>query len=295
MSSRRPYAVALARGGRLVLGERTLVMGILNVTPDSFSDGGQYADPERAAARALDMEAAGADLIDIGGETTRPGAEPVAAAEECRRVLPVLQRLHGRLRVPISVDTYKAEVADAALGAGAAAVNDISGLLYDPALAAVVARHGAALVLMHMRGRSRDMYRLAEYADAVAEVADELRQAVARAQAGGVPHESLILDPGIGFAKKAEHSWRLLSALDAAPLAALDRPWLVGPSRKSFLTAVTGDLPPERRGWATAAAVTAAVLAGAHIVRVHDVAQMVQVVRVADRVLAERRASIRGN
>lgn len=295
MSSRRPYAVALARGGRLVLGERTLVMGILNVTPDSFSDGGQYADPERAAARALDMEAAGADLIDIGGETTRPGAEPVAAAEECRRVLPVLQRLQGRLRVPISVDTYKAEVADAALGAGAAAVNDISGLLYDPALAAVVARHGAALVLMHMRGRSRDMYRLAEYADAVAEVADELRQAVARAQAGGVPHESLILDPGIGFAKKAEHSWRLLSALDAAPLAALDRPWLVGPSRKSFLTAVTGDLPPERRGWATAAAVTAAVLAGAHIVRVHDVAQMVQVVRVADRVLAERRASIRGN
>jgi dihydropteroate synthase len=295
MPSRRPYAIALAHGGRLVLGERTLVMGILNVTPDSFSDGGRFADPDRAVARALAMEAAGADLLDIGGETTRPGADPVEAAEECRRVLPVLQRLQGRLRVPISVDTYKAEVAEAALGAGAAAVNDISGLQYDPALAGVVARHGAALVLMHMRGRSRDMYRQADYADAVAEVAAELRQAVARAEAGGVPRGSLILDPGIGFAKKAEHSWRLLSALDAAPLAALDRPWLVGPSRKSFLTAATGDLTPERRGWATAAAVTAAVLAGAHIVRVHDVAEMVQVVRVADRVLAERRASIRGN
>lgn len=288
MPVRRPYTLPLAHGRQLVLGARTLVMGILNVTPDSFSDGGRYADPALAAAQALAMEAAGADIVDIGGETTRPGAQPVAASEERRRVLPVLERLQGRLRIPISVDTYKADVAAAALDAGAAFVNDISGLQYDPDLAGVVARHGAALVLMHMRGRSRDMYRHAGYADVVAEVAAELRQAMTRAVEGGVPRESLVLDPGIGFAKRAEHSWSLLARLDADAFAALDRPWLVGPSRKSFLTAATGEVPPEGRCWATAAAVTAVVLAGAHIVRVHDVAEMAQVVRVADRVLAER-------
>jgi dihydropteroate synthase len=288
MPRRRSYTVPLAHGGTLALGERTLVMGVLNVTPDSFSDGGRYLDAGRAAERALALEAEGADLLDIGGETTRPGAEPVDAGEECRRVLPVLERLRGRLRIPISVDTYKAEVADAALRAGASLVNDISGLQYDPTLATVVARHGAALVLMHMRGRSHDMYRHADYDDVPARVADELSEAVQRAVDGGVSRDALILDPGLGFAKRAEHSWRVLAALDAAPLAALDRPWLVGPSRKSFLTVATGEVPPGDRDWATAAAVTAAILGGAHIVRVHRVAEMGQVARVADRLLAER-------
>ncbi|MCU0255204.1 MAG: dihydropteroate synthase [Vicinamibacterales bacterium] len=285
---RHCYTVPLARGDTLTLGERTLVMGVLNVTPDSFSDGGRYLDADLAAARALELEAEGADLLDIGGETTRPGADPVDAAEEGRRILPVLARLRGRLRVPISVDTYKAEVADAALRAGASLVNDISGLQYDPPLAAVVAGHGAGLVLMHMRGRSRDMYRDADYDDVVARVAVELGQAVRRATAAGVPRDSLLLDPGLGFAKRAEHSWRVLAALDAAPLAALDRPWLVGASRKSFLAAAIGDVPPADRDWATAAAVTAAILGGAHVVRVHRVAEMRQVARVADRLLAER-------
>lgn len=288
MRARRLYTVPLAHGGSLALGHRTLVMGILNVTPDSFSDGGRYADPGRAAERALVLEAEGADLLDIGGETTRPGAEPVDAAEERCRVLPVIERLAGRLRIPISVDTYKAEVARDALRAGASMVNDVSGLTYDPTLAGVAASFGASVVLMHMRGRSRDMYRHAGYGDVLAEVATELGQAVARAEAGGLPRDAVILDPGIGFAKRAADSWRVLAGLDAPPFAALDRPWLAGPSRKSFLTTAVGDLGPEDRDWATAAAVTAAVLAGAHIVRVHRVADLVRVVRVADQVLQAR-------
>lgn len=285
--TRLRYDIPLATGGTLALGARTLVMGVLNVTPDSFSDGGRFALVEDAVARALAMEAEGADLIDIGGETTRPGAAPVDAVEERRRILPVIERLAGRLRVPISVDTYKADVAGAAIAAGAAIVNDVSGLLYDPALGEVAARHGAGLVLMHMRGRSLDMYGRADYDDVVAEVAAELAAAVARAEAAGVARDAIVLDPGIGFAKRAEHSWRVLASLDARALSALDRPWLVGPSRKSFLTAAIGDVPAADRDWASAAAVTAAILGGAHIVRVHRVAGMVQVTRVADRLLEE--------
>ena len=279
---RRTYRVPLPGGRELVLGPRTLVMGVLNVTPDSFSDGGAWPDADRAAEAALAMEAAGADILDIGGETTRPGAEPVDASVELDRVLPVVERLAPRLRIPVSIDTYKAAVAEAALAAGAALVNDISGLQHDPALGEVVARRGAAIVLMHMRGRSRDMYREATYADPVEEVAQELEAALGRARAAGVPRDATILDPGLGFAKRAGHSWALLARLDAPALAALDRPWLVGPSRKSFLTSVVGDVPPRERDWATAAAVTGAILAGAQIVRVHRVAEMVQVARVAD-------------
>jgi dihydropteroate synthase len=263
-------------------------MGVLNVTPDSFSDGGSRLDPDRAAEAALRMEAEGADIVDIGGETTRPGAAPVEASVELGRVLPVLERLVPRLGIPISVDTYKAVVAEAALAAGAVIVNDISGLQHDPAIGDVVARRRAALVLMHMRGRSDDMYREARYVDPVAEVARELVLALARAEAAGVPRGHALLDPGLGFAKQAEHSWALLGCLDAPALAALDRPWLVGASRKSFLTSVVGDVPPADRDWATAAAVTGAVLAGAHVVRVHRVAEMVQVVRVADRLAGLR-------
>ena len=278
---RRPlFDVPLPTGQSLRLGPRTLVMGILNVTPDSFADGGRYLDSGRAVEAALAMEAAGADLIDIGGESTRPGAEPIGADEELARVAPVVRELAGRLRVPISVDTYKASVAEAVLDLGAAVVNDISALEYDPGLPAVVARTGAAVILMHTRGRSRDMYRDAHYGDVVREVSEELAARLRHATEAGIPTSRVILDPGIGFAKRAEHSAALVARLHE--LHALGRPLLVGPSRKSFLQRATGDRSPDARDWATAAAVTAAVLAGAHVVRVHAVPEMVDVTRAAD-------------
>jgi dihydropteroate synthase len=259
-------------------------MGVLNVTPDSFSDGGQAVDPPRAVARALQIEAEGADLIDVGAESTRPGADPVDADEEWRRLRPVLKGVRSQLRIPISIDTYKAETARRALDEGVAIVNDISGLRYDAGLGPLVAARGAALVLMHTRGRSREMYGEARYDDAPAEVSRELQRSVERAIGAGVPWDRIVIDPGLGFAKKAEHSMAALAA--TSRLAALGRPLLVGPSRKSFLTAATGPLPAEDRDWATAAAVTVAALGGAHIVRVHRVAEMVQVVRVADAIRA---------
>jgi dihydropteroate synthase len=278
---RRPaFDVSLPTGGTLHLGDRTLIMAVLNVTPDSFADAGQHADPLRAVEDALAMERAGADIIDIGGESTRPGALPVAADEELARVVPVLRGLTGRLRVPISIDTYKAAVAEVALDLGAAIVNDISALAYDPALAAVVARTGAAVSLMHTRGRSSAMYQDAQYDDVVREVCAELGERVQRAGEAGIPMSHVLVDPGIGFAKRAEHSSTLLARLEE--LHALGRPLLVGPSRKSFLQRATGERPPAARDWGTAAAVTAAVLAGAHVVRVHAVPEMVDVVRLAD-------------
>lgn len=291
VAPRRAYVVPLPGGRELALGSRTLVMGVINVTPDSFSDGGLRFDPGAAIEAGLALVDAGADILDIGGESTRPGADPVEAAEERRRVLPVVSALARQTRVPLSIDTYKAEVAADALAAGASIVNDISGLRYDPALAPVAASAGAALVLMHTRGRSKTMYEAAEYGSIVDDVAEELRESLERAVEGGVPREAIVLDPGLGFAKRAEHSFEALARLDAPPLLALDRPWLVGPSRKSFLTSATGPLPPAERDWATAAAVALAVLLGAHIVRVHRVAEMVQAVRVADRVRALREGS----
>jgi dihydropteroate synthase len=255
-------------------------MGILNVTPDSFADGGRHTDPARAIDEAFAMAAAGADLVDIGGESTRPGAEPVSASEELRRVEPVLRGLAGRLPIPISIDTYKASVADAALALGASLVNDISALQYDPALSGVVVRRGAAVVLMHTRGRPLDMHLAADYDDVAAEVGAELKARADAVRQAGVPSSAILLDPGIGFAKRSEHSGALLARLPE--LAALGYPLLVGASRKSFLRRAIGDEPPDRREWATAAAVTAAVLAGAHVVRVHGVPAMVDVVRVAD-------------
>ena len=288
MLPRCHYTVPLPDMAPLQLGGRTLVMGIVNVTPDSFSDGGLCLDPDRAADHAQEMEAAGADLLDIGGESTRPGAAALSVEEELARVVPVLDRLVGRVRVPVSIDTYKAEVARIALDHGAAIVNDVSGLLYEPALAAVVAECGAALVLMHNRGRARDMYREAAYGDVGVEVAGELGDRIAAAIEAGVARSRIIIDPGLGFAKRAEHTFAALAALGR--LALLDRPMLVGPSRKSFLSG-DGDGGPADREWGTAAAVTAAVLDGVHIVRVHRVCEMVQVVRVADRILAARDAA----
>ena len=264
----------------LRLGERTLVMGVVNVTPDSFADGGARFDATRAIDGALAMEAEGADIIDIGGESTRPGAEPLTAEEELARVEPVLRGLAGRLRVPLSIDTSKAPVAAIALDLGATIVNDISALSYDPALASLVARRGAAVVLMHTRGRPREMYREAGYADVMREVRDELNARCSAALAAGVGPDCLILDPGIGFAKRAEHSSTILARLH--DLAGIGHPLLVGPSRKSFLTRALGERAPDDREYGTAAAVAACVLAGAHVVRVHGVKHMVDVVRVAD-------------
>ena len=261
-------------------------MGVLNVTPDSFADRSHITDVDEAVAAALRMQDEGADLIDVGGESTRPGAEPVPATDERARVLPVVKALAGRLRVPISVDTYNPDVARAALDEGAAIVNDISGLRYEPRLAEVVAPAGAALVLMHMRGRSNAMYQEAVYDDVLADVTRELQESIHIAIAAGVGRGRIIVDPGIGFAKRPNHSYGVLARLPELA-AALDRPVLVGASRKSFMREALGDRPAPERDWGTAAAVTAAVLAGAHIVRVHAVAEMAQVVRVAEAIRVE--------
>jgi dihydropteroate synthase len=292
MTAPRRFTVPLHGRRPLQLGDRTLVMGIINVTPDSFSDGGARLDPANAVEAGLRMVDEGADLLDIGGESTRPGAEPLDEAEERRRVLPVIEALASRTDVPISIDTYKAGVADAALAAGAAIVNDISGLRYEPDLARVVARRGAALVLMHTRGRSRDMYEQAAYHDLVAEVLDELRESLAFATDRGVPLDRLLVDPGLGFAKRPPHSFEALGRLDE--LGELGRPLVVGASRKGFLARPLGRDEPaaNAREWLTAAAVTASVLWGAHIVRVHAVSEMVQVVRVADEIRKYHRGSM---
>lgn len=274
----------LPDGRALDLGARTLVMAILNVTPDSFSDGGALLDPDAAIRAARRMVQEGADIIDIGGESTRPGAAPVSARDELARVVPVLEGLRGTIGVPISIDTYKAEVAERALALGAQIVNDVSGLTYDADLAGVVARRAAAVVLMHNRGRSADMYQLARYTDVVMDVAAELDQTAARAEAAGIRPDRIILDPGLGFAKRAEQTFELLAGLPG--LARLGKPILAGPSRKSFLRLPLGAVPSAERLWGTAAAVTASILHGAHIVRVHDVAQMVQVARTADAILS---------
>ncbi|MCY4637868.1 MAG: dihydropteroate synthase [Acidobacteria bacterium] len=280
MTPRTPHTLSLPGGRTLAMGARTLVMGIVNVTPDSFADGGEFLDPAHAAERAMALDDAGADLLDIGGESTRPGAEPVPVQEEMRRVLPVLDRLAGRVRAPISVDTYKVEVAEAALDHGAAMINDVSGLASGTVLASVAAAAGAPLVLMHNRGGSREMYRHARYRDVGREVAAELGALVDRAVSAGLPREQIVVDPGLGFAKRADATWAALAALPS--LRCLDRPILVGPSRKSFLTAALGKRPPGDREWGTAAAVAAAVWLGAHIVRAHRVDAHGDVIRVAD-------------
>lgn len=256
-------------------------MGILNVTPDSFSDGGLFVDPEKAVAHGLRMVEEGADVVDVGGESTRPGSAPVAAAVEIERVLPIIRALKARADVAVSIDTKKPEVAEAALAAGAEIVNDVSGLRYDPRLAAVAAKAGAALVIMHSRGTPADMQSNPahlEYADVVQDVAAELATAVEVALAAGVSRERIWLDPGIGFAKTAAQNLELIARL--AELAAAGYPLLVGPSRKSFIGAITGARAGERTG-GTAAAVAIAVLNGARAVRVHDVAVMRQAALIA--------------
>ncbi|HEX9305930.1 MAG TPA: dihydropteroate synthase [Anaeromyxobacter sp.] len=265
-------------GARLFEGPGPFLMGIVNATPDSFSDGGRFLDPDAAVAEALRHAEEGADLVDVGGESTRPGAPPVPVEEELRRVVPVIERLRARgFLLPISVDTCKGEVARAALAAGADLVNDVTGLR-DPELGRAVARAGVPVVLMHMRGTPADMAARAVYDDVAAEVAAELRAALARAAAAGVSAESTILDPGIGFAKTAEQGVELLARV--GELRALGRPLLVGPSRKSFIGKLTG-APVGDRVPGTLAAVTACVLAGVELLRVHDVAACRQAALVA--------------
>jgi dihydropteroate synthase len=259
-------------------------MGVVNVTPDSFSDGGLALDPLRARDIALEMEAAGADMIDVGAESTRPGARPVGAAEELARVEPAVRAISAAVRIPISIDTYKAVVAGAALDNGASVVNDISAFEFDPDLGPLVAARGVPAILMHTRGRPEDMYAHAEYGSVVGDVLADLKRAVGRAEDYGVRRECLIVDPGVGFAKRGNQSMQVLA--DLHRFADLGLPLVVGPSRKSFMASATGPLTGDDRDWATAAAVTAAVFGGAHIVRVHNVGKMTVVVKVADAIRA---------
>jgi dihydropteroate synthase len=281
---RSRYPIRL--GGRTVLlGERTWVLGVLNVTPDSFSDGGRFADAEAAIAHGLALFAAGADIVDVGGESTRPGgASRVEAEEEKRRVVPVLRGLRARGAGPLSIDTTRAEVAAAALDAGADLVNDVSGLRFDPALGRLVAERAVPVVLMHLRGDFQTMHHEPRYRDVAGEVAAELREALARAEHAGVAREQTIVDPGLGFAKGAGHTLETIRRL--GELASLGRPLLAGPSRKSFIGRVL-ERPEGERVFGTAAAVAACVLGGAHVVRVHDVREMVDVVRVCDAIRGE--------
>jgi len=289
----------LLRAGQweMVLGERTLVMGILNVTPDSFSDGGRCLDPEAAVVRAREMLEEGADLLDIGGESTRPGAEAVSLEEESRRVMPVIEALARQLPVPLSVDTTKAEVARRAVLAGATLINDISAMTFDANMAGVVSETGAAVVLMHIRGIPRDMQSAYVPYDAVpGDMVSFLRERMVAATAAGIPEERILVDPGIGFGKSADDNWRILRHL--GEFRSLGRPLVVGVSRKAFIGRVTGD-PPAERLEGTAAAVTAAILNGAAVVRVHDVRAMKKVAAVADAVRRgsagdERKAAAKG-
>jgi dihydropteroate synthase len=273
----------------LELGKRTLVMGVLNVTPDSFSDGGLFHDAGAAAGRALEMESAGADIIDIGGESTRPGSEGVSAAEQLRRILPVLEKLRGRLKIPISIDTSNVEVAEAAVGAGAEILNDVTGLRADARLAAVAARQKLPLVLMHMRGEPRTMQTKPFARNTVSDVTSALRRSVGVARRAGVSKSQIVLDPGIGFGKSYAQDYELIARLPE--ISRLGFPLLVGTSRKKFIGRVLGGRPVTERLYGTAATVAASILGGAHIVRVHDVAEMVQVARVADAVLCPQSVS----
>jgi dihydropteroate synthase len=270
------------RDRTLNLGKRTLILGVLNVTPDSFSDGGKYQDPDRAFARAVELEEEGADVIDIGAESTRPGSKRISEAEEMRRLVPVLKRLRNKLTVPISVDTYKANVAEKALELGAAIINDPSGLTFDADLARKAAQANAGLILNHMRGTPETWAKLPPLKNVMHSIAAELDASVHRAVRAGIERRQIVIDPGLGFGKRKEQNMEILAHL--AELARLDLPVLIGPSRKHFLAKDS----PERTEFATAAAVTAAIFHGAHLVRVHDVRAMKAVVEVADEIARAR-------
>lgn len=287
MLKRKRFELRL-RSAKLHMGERTLVMGVLNVTPDSFSDGGKFLDAQRAVEHALQIQADGADLLDIGAESTRPGSEPISASEELRHLLPVLYGLRGKLKIPISVDTQKSTVAEIVLGAGAQILNDVSGLRSDPRLAKVAAQYGAPLILMHMRGTPRTMQKGPFARDVMRDVISGLRKSISTAKKFGVERSQIVIDPGIGFGKNYSQNYELLAKLPQ--LARLGYPLMVGTSRKGFLGAtLTKNGKParaEERIWGTAATVAASILNGAHIIRVHDVAEMKQIALTIDALLS---------
>jgi len=263
-------------------GERTLIMGVLNVTPDSFSDGGQFFSFDQAIAQAERMLNEGADIIDIGGESTRPGSEFVSEEEELRRVIPVIERLAAKGSVPISIDTTKSIVARAALQAGAEIVNDISGLRFDPAIADVAAETHAGLVLMHSRGTPKDMQQLPPVADIMSEVVNGLSESVAIAERHGVARAAIVIDPGIGFGKTVAQNCELIAKLDRIAHSFPDLPIMIGTSRKSFIGKLLDGAPADQRLYGTIASVVASVLQGAHIIRVHDVRAGTDAMRVAE-------------
>jgi dihydropteroate synthase len=267
-------------GFSLDFSRRTYIMGILNVTPDSFSDGGIYFKETEAITHALQMAEDGADIIDIGGESTRPGSEAVSLEEELKRTIPVITTLARKIRIPISIDTYKAEVARRALDAGASMVNDISGLKFDPEMPGVVSRGKVPVVIMHIRGTPKDMQRNPVYRDLIFEVLDSLREGISLALDAGISDDMILVDPGIGFGKTFAHNLEILNNLEA--FTAMGKPVLVGPSRKAFIGKILGDALPEERLEGTAAAVAVSIMHGAHIVRVHDVKEMVKVAKVTD-------------
>ncbi len=277
MSADRGYVST--RHGKLDCARRTVIMGILNVTPDSFYDGGRRSEPARAIADGVEMVQSGAQVLDVGGESTRPGARPVDETEELDRVLPVIRGLRREVAVPISIDTYKAGVARAALDAGADIVNDISALRFDPALVSLVAAAEVPVILMHMQGKPQTMQSEPRYNDVVREVRDFLAAQLYEAMDAGIAAERIILDPGIGFGKTLEHNLQLLRGLPT--LAALGQPLLVGASRKAFIGKIL-DLDPDRRLEGSLAVAVAAVLGGANLLRVHDVAETCRAARMAD-------------
>lgn len=279
---RKTFTLQL-RSGLLILGKRTLVMGVLNVTPDSFSDGGRFFRPAQAIAQALAIEDAGADILDIGGESTRPGSGGISDEEEIRRIEPVLSKLVGRLKIPISIDTRKSRVSEIALAAGAQLINDVSGLRFDPETAATAARCRAAVILMHMRGRPENMQKQAFARDIIRDVRNGLGHSIAIARKAGIRKSQIVVDPGIGFGKSFNQNFELIAGLSA--LVTLGYPIMIGTSRKGFLGNVLGGKKASERLLSTASTVTASILAGAHIVRVHDVPEMVEVARTTDALL----------
>ncbi len=259
---------------------RTYIMGILNVTPDSFSDGGLYFSKDSAVEQALKMQDEGADIIDIGGESTRPGAEKVSFKEEIKRIVPVIEALAKKIKIPISVDTYKSAVAEAAISAGASIINDISGLRFDPKMPKVAAKYKVPAVIMHIKGTPKNMQKNPTYKALIPEIIDYFYEGIEIARDAGILDDKIIIDPGIGFGKTVEHNLEIIKRLNE--FAGFEKPILIGPSRKSFIGKTLGDLPVTERLEGTAAAVAVGIFNGANIIRVHDVKEMVRVAKIAD-------------
>jgi len=266
--------------------KKTYIMGILNVTPDSFADGGLYFDKSSAIERAYQIVEEGADLIDIGGESTRPGSEPISIKEELIRTIPLIEAISKKIKVPISIDTYKSEVAKVALDAGASMVNDISGLRFDPRMPDVVSEYKVPVVIMHIKGKPQDMQQNPVYDALIPEIIDYFRMGIKIATGAGISEDKIIIDPGIGFGKTFAHNLEIINNLYEFTL--LEKPILIGPSRKAFIGKILGDVPATERLEGTAAAVSISIINGANVVRVHDVKETVKVAKVADAVKREK-------